>query len=236
MLLVRKLGSINSKIMKSFFSALILLCCAFQLSAQNTIGLNVQGFVPTGELRKDSPGIWGGGFALTGAFNIRQSPIYAGGTLDFTRYGSEVRDGWHGQVLGDVRHRRQFEMTRLLGFIRLSPDCDAGFYPYVDFTAGVNYVYTRSILRDGPLRDAFDHFTDWDDFSFTYGLSAGIEVPLGEDVLLDLYFKSLKSGRTEYLSPSSVNYDRENNEYLLEVQQSKFDSFTFGIGIKAYLY
>lgn len=197
--------------------------------------MNLQAWIPTGELKQDAPEIWGGGFALTGAFNLRQSPIYVGGTLDFNRYGSEVRDGWHGTIMGDYRHRRQFEMTRLLGFVRLSPDCDAGFFPYVDFTAGVNYVYTRSILRDSSIKDAFDAYTDWDDFSFTYGLAAGIEIPLGDEVLLDINFKTLKSGKTEYLTPGTVNFDREQEIYLLDVQRSRFDSYTFSIGIKAYI-
>lgn len=221
--------------MKAFFILLISVCCFATLKAQNTFGINVQAVLPTGELKQDSPDIWGGGFSATGAFNLRQSPIFIGGTLDFTRYGSELRDGWHGSILGDYRHRRQFEMTRLLGFIRLSPDCDAGFFPYVDFNAGVNYIFTRSVLRDSAIEEPFDSYTDYDDFSFTYGIGAGVEVPLGEDVLLDLNFKTLKSGRTEYLTPNSVNYDQVEEAYILEVQQSRFDTFTFSIGIKAYI-
>ncbi len=199
------------------------------------MGINLQSFLPTGELKNDAPEIWGGGFAITGAFNLRQSPIFLGGTLDFTRYGSEVRDGWHGQALGDIRHRRQNEMTRFLGFIRVSPDCDAGFYPYVDFLAGLNYVYTRSILRDSPLRDAFDSFFDWDDFSFTYGLGLGMEIPLDDDILLDINFRSLTSNRTRYLTPQSVTYDRGSETYILDIKQSRFDSFSLGIGLKFYI-
>lgn len=221
--------------MKAFFTLLIGLCCIGSLSAQNTMGLNFQALFPTGELRKDSPEIWGGGMALTGAFNLKQSLIYLGGTLDFTRYGSEVRDGWHGVAMGDYRHRRQFEMSRFLAFVRISPDCDAGFFPYADFTAGINYIYTRSILRNSALDNPFDHYLDWDDFSFTYGLGAGVEIPLGGDVLLDLNFKTLKSQRTEYLTPESVNYNREQEIYELDIRKSRFDTFTFSFGIKAYL-
>lgn len=221
--------------MKAFFSFLFTLCCITSLSAQNTMGLNFQAVFPTGELKTDSPEIWGGGVALTGAFNIKQSPIYLGGTIDFSRYGSEVKDGWHGTIMGDYRHRRQFEMSRLLGFIRVSPDCDAGFFPYVDFTAGVNYVYTRSILRTSAVNEPFDRYLDIDDFSFTYGLGAGIEIPLGNEVLLDLNFKTLKSGKMEYLTPASVNYDREQEAYVLDIQNSRLDNFTISFGIKAYI-
>lgn len=199
------------------------------------MGLNFQAVLPTGELKTDSPEIWGGGVALTAAFNIKQSAVYLGGTLDFTRYGSEVRDGWHGTIMGDYRHRRQFEMSRLMGFIRISPDCDAGFYPYVDFTAGVNYVYTRSILRTNAVNEPFDNYLDINDFAFTYGLGAGIEIPLGNDVLFDLNFKTLKSGKMEYLTPASVNYNGEQEAYILDVQNSRFDNFTLSFGIKAYI-
>lgn len=196
------------------------------------MGLNFQSFLPTGELKNDSPDIWGGGVALTAAFNLKGSPIYAGGIYDFTRYGSEVRDAWHGQALGDVRYRRQFEIMRLLGFVRISPDCDAGFYPYADFMAGFNYVFTRSILRDSSIAEAFDTFTDINDFSFTYGLGAGMEIPLGGDALLDINFKTLKSGRTQYLTPQSTTYDPGRESYILDIQQSRFDSFSISLGIK----
>jgi opacity protein-like surface antigen len=221
--------------MKAFFSILIALLCLGNLSAQNTMGFNFQTVLPTGELKNDSPDLWGGGFAVTGAFNLKDSPIFLGGTLDFTRYGSQLRNGWHGSVMGDYRHRRQFEMSRLLGFIRISPDCDAGFYPYVDFNAGVNFVFTRSILRDSALEDPFDRYLDWHDFSFTYGIGAGVEIPVNPDILIDINFKTLKSGKTEYLTPNSVSFDTEQEIYLLDVQRSRFDTFTFSIGIKAYI-
>ena len=225
----------NSKQMKALYFSCLCLFMSSQVFAQHTMGINFQSFLPTGELRNDSPDIWGGGISVTAAFNLKDSPIYAGGIYDFIRYGSEVRDAWHGQALGDVRYRRQNEMMRLLGFVRISPDCDAGFFPYADFMAGLNYVFTRSILRDSSIAEAFDTFTDVDDFSFTYGLGAGMEIPLGGDVLLDINFKTLKSGRTQYLTPQSTTYDTGTESYILDIQQSRFDSFSIGIGIKFYI-
>lgn len=215
----------------------LLFCCglAISLNAQHTAGFQLHSFLPSGELKKDSPAIWGGGFGVNAAYNLSNSPIYVGGMFDMTRYGSELRDGWHGEALGDVRYRRHNEMMRLMALIRFSPDCDAGFYPYTDFMAGVNYIYTRSILRESALGEAFDHFVDWRDFSFTYGLTAGVEIPLNETVLLDLFFRTLKSNRTKYLTPNSTTYDRQTESYLLEVRQSRFDSFSFGIGLKFYI-
>ncbi len=221
--------------MKRLIILFFFLLGVSSLNGQSYGGVSFHTFLPTGELKQDSPQIWGAGFNIQGAYNINQSPVYIGGYLDFTRYGSEVRDGWHGQVLGDIRHRRHNEITRLLTFVRLAPDCNTGFYPYADFMAGVNYVYTRSILRDSALRSSFDNYTDLDDFSFTYGIGAGIEIPLDELILLDINFKSLKSSRTEYLTPSNVNYDSQSQSYLVDISQSRFDSFTFGIGLKFYI-
>lgn len=222
--------------MKRLLLLLSFLSLSFIASAQHHYaGFSLNGFLPAGELKKDSPSIWGAGASVQGAYNINNSPVFVGGILDFVRYGSEVRDGWHGQILGDIRHRRHNELSRLLGFVRVSPDCDTNFFPYVDFMAGMNYIYTRSILRENWIRNAFDSYVEWDDFSFTYGLGFGVEFPLDDHLLLDFNFRTLKSSRTEYLTPSSVNYDPNAEAYNIEVRQSRFDSFSFGFGLKVYL-
>lgn len=217
--------------MKTTFT-LFLLLLVTAAYGQSTLGFNFYSFLPSGELKNDAPDIWGGGFALEGAGNIRQSPLYIGGQLDLTRYGSELRAGYHGPDLGDIRLRKNFEMARLLGLVRLKPDCGIQFYPYFDFLIGPTYVYTRSTLRDDFFSEAFDRYFDFDDFTVSYGFGAGVEFFIDDDLILDLSFKSMTTGRIEYLTPSTVRYNSSEGFYDLGINSSSFDNLNFGFGLK----
>ncbi|RKQ42774.1 outer membrane protein with beta-barrel domain [Roseivirga pacifica] len=210
----------------------ILLLLVTAVYGQSTWGFNAYAFLPTGELKNDSPEVWGGGFAFEVAATIKQSPIYLGGQLDITRYGSEVRDGYHGPDLGEIRLRRNYEMARMLGLVRFKPDCGINFYPYFDFLIGPSYIYTRATLRDDSFSEPFDHYFDLDDFTISYGFGAGVEIFLHEYLILDLHLKSMTTGRVEYLTPSAVHYNNSEDYYELDIQNSSFDNLNLGVGIK----
>lgn len=209
-----------------FFSSLLF--------AQNnsTIGFHLHGFLPTGELKRDASEIWGGGFGVEAAFQIKESPIYFGGLFDFTRYGSEVRVGFHSESLPDVRFRHHNEMLRLMPFIRVKPETETRFMPYMDFTFGTSYVYTRARVYDRDIDEVVDQFSQLDDFVFSYGLGGGIEYILDEAISLDFHIRNTFSTRGDYLTPRNITYDSEIEGYQLNVQQSRFNSLTFGFGIK----
>ena len=105
---------------------LYFLLCPFGLIGQSTAGLNVFGFLPSDELKRDAAEIWGGGLGLEAVVNHKETPLYFGGQLDFTRFGSELREGYHGPGLGDVRYRRHYEMIRVMGLVRVKPDFSTG--------------------------------------------------------------------------------------------------------------
>ncbi len=204
------------------------------LFAQNnsTVGVHFHGFLPTGELKRDASEIWGGGFGMEAAFQIKESPIYLGGTLDFTRYGSEVRKGFHSESLQDVRFRHHNEMVRLMPFVRVKPETDSRFMPYADFTFGAGYIYTRARVYDRDIDEVVDQFTQIDDYVFTYGLGGGIEYIIDEAVSLDFFVKYAYSTRSDYLTPKTITYDPDIEGYQLDVQQSRFNALTFGFGLK----
>ncbi len=203
--------------------------------AQSTLGFNFHGFLPTGELREDSPEIWGGGFGLDLAVQIKQSPIHLGAQFGFTRYGSEVREGDHGSFLGDVRVRRNNEITYGLGLLRVKPPINNNFQPYLDFYSGLSYIYTRSSIREDAFSEPFERSLDFDDIAFNYGAGAGIEFFLNEFVSFDFSFKALKGSRPKYLTPRSVTYDAELEGYNFNIKESRLDHFTFSLGIKVLL-
>lgn len=207
------------------------------LFAQNnsTIGFSLHGFLPTGELQRESPEIWGGGFGMEAAFQINESPIYLGGVLDFTRYGSQVRKGFHNPELPDVRYRHHNEMARLLSLVRIKPETQSRFLPYADFNFGFSYVYTRARIFDREFDEVVDEFFELDDFVFTYGFGGGLEYIINESVSLDFQFRSTYSTRGAYLTPNTIQYDPDAENYQLDIQHSRFNSITFGFGVKLLL-
>lgn len=217
-----------------FISASILL---FQVGgmAQSTFGLSLEGFAPTGDFKQESPELWGAGFGMEVAIQLNNSPIHVGGQFNFIRYGSEVRDGWHGPNLGDVRVRRNNEIFNTLGFVRLKPEVTGRIQPYVDFLTGFSYIYTRANFRDSALEEEWAQNKDLGDFSFNYGLGGGLEIFLDEYVSLDFRMKSLRGTQADYLTSRSVTYNTELEGYDLNIKSAKIQYLTFTVGIKVLL-
>ncbi len=204
------------------------------LFAQNnsTIGFQIHGFIPAGELKRDASEIWGGGFGIEAAFQINESPVYLGGIFDFTRYGSEVRKGFFNADLQDVRYRHHNEMMRLLSLVRIKPETQSRFLPYADFQFGFGFVYTRARVFDREFDEVVDEFFEVDDIGFTYGFGGGVEYLIDEHVSIDFHLRTNLSARTDYLTPNTIQYDPDIEGYDLNVQQSRFNSITFGFGVK----
>lgn len=222
--------------MKKLFFALTIIALSLpKIQAQSTLGFSINGFLPTGELRNDSPEIWGGGFSTDVAVQIRNSPIHLGGIFSMTRYGSEVREGYHGPDLGDVRVRRNNSFANLSALLRIKPPTKIGVQPYIDFTTGLSYIYTVASFRDSAWDEPWDRVLDQDDFVLNYGLGVGVEIYLNDYLSFDTHLRSTISNRAQYLTPQSVFYDHENEWYDMTVRDSRFNYLTFGIGIKVLL-
>lgn len=213
----------------------LLVSSALFAQHNSTIGFQFQGLLPTGELKKDASEIWGGGFGMDVAFQIKESPIYLGATMNFNRYGSKLRKGYHNENLPDVRFRYHNEVIQFAPLIRFKPETNTRILPYVDFSFGTSYIYTRGRVYDRDINEVVDEFFELDDFVFTYGLGGGIEFLLNEAVSLDIFIRNNFSSRGEYLTPNTIQYDPEIEGYQLDVQQSRFNTFTFGIGVKLLL-
>ncbi len=218
-------------------NCLIILLLSFSTSicAQNTLGLNFQAFLPTGELKKDAPEIGGGGFALEGAFSIRQSPIYVGGLIEYNHFGSKVREGYHGPDLENVRVKRNFETVKFMGVFRFKPNCGETIFPYFDLLLGGGNVYTRTNIRESFFDEAFESYFDMDQWVFMYGLGIGNEFFLSDFLILDVFVRTTKSARIDYLSPNGVQFNSATSWYDLETKSSAFEHINFGLGFKLYI-
>jgi len=221
---------------KLILSSLLLLCIQSAGLAQSTFGFHVDSWFPTGDLKNDSPELWGGGFSLEAVGQLKNSPVHVGAQIGWNRYGSELRNGYHGPGLGDIRLRRNNELANMLGIIRLKPNVTGNIQPYVDFVAGFTYVYTRAVYRDSGVQEPFREDTELRDFAFNYGVGGGLEIFLSDELSLDFRVRTVKGSRAEYLTSRSVTYNHEFEGYDMEIKQSNFDYLSFSIGIKAVLW
>ena len=220
--------------MKKILVAALFVIISTSLKAQGIVGFSLQGFVPAGELKQDSPDIWGGGFSLEVGYKLPNAPILVGANFDAIRYGSELRRGFHGLPLGNVRFRRNFEAVRFLPFVRIQPDQSSKILPYGDFYTGFSYILTRAVIRERGL-DLIDNYIELDDIVFSYGFGGGLELMLDEHVSLDFNVRYIRSGRARYLTAADVRFNRDTEFYDLDVQNSRFNAITFGIGVKVIL-
>lgn len=221
--------------MHKFLTSILLIFICQISYGQSTLGFNLNGFIPIGELKKDSPEIWGGGFSVDIAAQLKDSPIHMGGLMSFTRYGSEVREGDHGPNFGDIRVRRNNELGTMLGFARIKPIISGKLQPYADFYTGFSYIYTRANYRDSSLNEPFDSVLDLNDFVFNYGVGGGLEIFIHEILSFDINFRLLRSSRANYLTPESVVYDTVNEAYQMDIRNSRFNHLNIGFGIKILL-
>lgn len=213
----------------------LLVSSALFAQHNSTLGFQLQGFLPNGELKKDASEIWGGGFGIDAAFQIKESPIYVGASFNFNRYGSKLRKGYHNEFLPDVRFRYHNEFVEFAPLIRFKPETNSRILPYMDFSFGTRYIYTRARVFDRDIGEVVDEFFELDDFVLTYGLGGGLEFLVNEVFSIDVFIRNNFSSRGKYLTPNTIQYDTEIEGYQLDVQQSRFNSLTFGIGIKLLL-
>lgn len=211
---------------------LFLLFSSLSCFGQNTFGVNFEAFLPTGELKRDAPEIWGGGASFEGVFSIKRSPFHFGAILGWNHYGTALREGYHGPDLTDVRVRRNFENIKTLGLFRFKPDCGEKIFPYFDVLVGASNVYTRLDIRESRYAAPIETSYEIDNWAFAYGIGFGNEFFLSDVIILDIFFRTLKSNRIEYLSPDGVEFNTLTSWYDLNIRSSAFNHINFGFGIK----
>jgi opacity protein-like surface antigen len=211
---------------------LLLLFIHLNVHAQSYAGINLSGFIPTGELKREASEIWGASFGFEATTRIKNSPLYFGAQLDLTCFGSELRNGYHGADLGNVRFRRQFEMIRLIAILRVKPEFDLPIHPYFDLYLGGGNIYSRSVIRESFFDDPIDSYVDHHHWSAMYGLGLGYSIFLSDEFTIDLSIRSMRSGRVQFLSPESTYYNEQTEQYELTLQSSAFTHLNFGLGVK----
>jgi hypothetical protein len=218
-------------------------------------GIGFEFAIPHGEFR-DNVDNTGYGVSVFLMVWIPGTPVAIGGSGGVVEYGSEKRETpWSTtipDVFVDVTTTNKLASGHL--FLRLQPT--SGFFrPYVEGLIGLNYLWTRTSVKDQGDGEEIAGTTHLSDLTFSYGVGAGItfrvwspqvQGPLDEDaeellntdasaeeglesfgLFVDVRY--LKGGEADYLTKGSIQIEDGEVEY--DVRHSRTDMVSIRLGI-----
>jgi hypothetical protein len=200
---------------------------------------------PTGEFRDniDDPGFGG---SIYGGLQLGQSPVAIGLDLNFLVYGRSRQTVPFSQTVGpavqvDVVTTNSIVQPHLTA--RLQPQ-DGTFRPYLAGLVGFKYLFTETEVRDDDRqdRDPIASTTNFDDFAFSGGAAAGVNIRLYRtapektlrDVSLHLGVQYLYGQEAEYLAEGEIEDVNENgriDDEELDIRRSQTTLIQPQIGV-----
>lgn len=207
---------------------------AGQINLRGTVG------IPQGSLQNNIGGVGGGAHLYLGGW-IRQSPILAGVDIGILNYGRTSDNVPFSRTVGpripvEVTTTNNVLETHLS--VRLQPR-RGRLRPFIEGLVGFKYLFTRTSLSDEDLGDDVDagddiaSSTNFDDFAFSGGAGAGLDVRVYQPdaptkrvqgVDLHLGVQYLLGQEAEYLAEGALTDDNDNGELdrsELDVRRSR---------------
>lgn len=199
---------------------------------------------PQGEFNDNMERI-GWGFGLMGGYKFEYSPVMIGLDFGFMNFGSDVREEPLSSTIPDMRVdvRNNYNLLHgdlLLRFI--GPP--SMFRPYVDGLIGFNYFFTETAVEErGSGREEIMRDTNFDDFTFSYGAGAGMNLRIYQysgfndergtsspaAIYLNASVRYMIGRNAEYLRKGSVQI--EDGEVFYEVRESSTNLLYFKLGV-----
>ncbi|MDN3686696.1 hypothetical protein [Cyclobacterium jeungdonense] len=225
--------------MKVRLLLLVLLSTSFTIlngNAQQLLGgIHLKPGIPTGDFHQAS-GISVVSELSAGAlYGIKGSPLFIGAELGYGRYGTAVtrrRDIFPG-VNQRYRIRRNNNYVNLMGVVRLMPDFDSGFRPFLEGQIGGIHTFTRSRIRENRLADPIASGTEHYDWALMLQAGAGVMVAVNSsrDTFVELKVNYVNSGEINYLTRDSATYN-EQGELMLATKRSGFNMIQPSFALK----
>ncbi len=233
-----RLTTRSCRTMLGIFIAIAVLGSA--ASAQNWQGgLGFQLGFPTGEYKDqiDKTGVGLGGDIL---FSPRRVPLGIGLSLGWFQVGSESREEPFSTTIPDVTVDVETEnaLAQFVVLLRAQPK-QGVIRPYADGVLGLNYLYTRTSIKNASGGEEVASSTNLDDAAFAYGVGGGAMVRVYDrkksahsrpmQVFIDVNFRYVVGGEAEYLQEGSIR--REASEVSFDISKSKTNIATARIGV-----
>lgn len=228
----------RKSVMFCLFFVVVFTVSAF---SQFDVGLNGLVISPQSGFKENVDRL---GFGLAGkfAYNLGESPFYAGIMIGGANYGSDSRREilvWPVEVEVNTNNNILFTQLLLQARSNFQP-----IQPYVEGMVGFNYLWTESKIKDIDDYDNEDDIasqTHFDDFTWSYGAGVGFLIKLTSfdmdegsnkigGLYLDFKVRYLFGGEAEYLKEGDIEKG-ENNKVILNTSASDTDLMSFHIGV-----
>ncbi|WP_163378063.1 hypothetical protein [Cyclobacterium sp. SYSU L10401] len=218
---------------------LVLLSTSFTIlngNAQQLLGgIHLKSGIPTGAFERESGISVIPEWSASGLHSIKGTPLFIGAELGYGRYGTAVtrrKDIFPG-VNQRFRIRRNNNFVNLMGVVRLMPDLNWKFRPFLEGQIGAIHTFTRSRIRENRLADPIASGTEHYDWALMLQAGAGVMVAVNSsrDTFIELKANYVHSGKINYLSRESATYS-EQGELLLAPKRSAFNMIQPSLGVK----
>lgn len=228
--------------MKSVYLLFFLFLLPLTMYSQS-LGLNFTLASPQKEFRQNVDNLGFGGSAQFLLWTPGYSrPFSVGLNLGFINYGNESRNTGLSENIPDVtvdvtrsnnlaHFHLMFQICPVTGPVR----------PYIETLFGGEYLFTTTKIQSEVSGEEVVSSTNQDDFAWSYGAGAGLQIRLltmnqeaaGEfsfgSLWLDLKARYLFGTEAEYLKEGSVTITRGKAYY--NTSKSKTDLLLFHIGV-----
>ena len=231
--------------MKAIKLICILMVGAIILSAAPAMAFtNFQGGVnlllgfPQGDFKDevDKTGVGIGGEIL---YSPGKSIFGIGASMGFMVYGHDKHREPFSSTIPNVFVEVTTDNNIFLGHLlfRIQPK-KGPIRPYGEGLIGLNYLFTKTTIKDEGDSEDIASSTDMDDAVLSYGAGGGVMVTLysGDPsrgklwrLMLDLRLRYLVGGEAEYLKEGSIEV--EDGQVFYDISKSKTDLMTAQIGI-----
>lgn len=210
-------------------------------SAQNwQASLDFQLAFPRGEY-KDQIDKTGVGLAGEFLYSPKAAPIGVGVSLGWFQVGDEDRKEPFSTTIPDVTVdvSTSNNLAQFMLLLRLQPK-KGPILPYADGLLGLNYLYTRTTIKNASNDEEVASSTNLDDNAFAYGFGGGLMIKVYDrqkkspdekpmQVFINLGARYILGGEAEYLKEGSIR--REGGQVTYDITTSKTSLAVARIGV-----
>lgn len=201
----------------SLFSLFLLL--NFTAFSQNEIaGIHINAGIPTGDLQAEVGSMIFPSISVSGLFQVHKTPIFLGGELGYSRYGTAMTRS-NNIINGtdqNFRIRRNNNAVYLSGVVRVMPETLFWVRPFVEGQFGGIHAYTRSRVRENRISEPLSSGTELADWAMIYQLGGGLMIPLDKstETFLELRVNYVHTGNMNILTKGDASYNDQGNVTL----------------------
>lgn len=206
--------------MKKSFPLFLLFfhLCFTAFSQNNIIGIHINKGIPTGDFKSEVGTIIFPSISANGLFKLPKTPIYLGGELGYSRYGTMMTR--NNNIINGTdqsfRIRRNNNAVYLSGVVRVMPQTTFWVRPFVEGQFGGIHTYTRSRVRENRISEPISSGTELADWATIYQLGGGLLIPIekGKETFIELRVNYVNTGDMNILTKNDAGYNDEGNVSL----------------------